>query len=258
MVKMEDLNVCTQIGCSVDCKFCPQETIVKRYIGERLLSLTAFKQLIETVPKDVAIIFCGLSEPFLNPECTEMILYSHNEGHPVQIYSTLTNLTFENAIKICDIPLERFVLHLPDSKNNAKIPITPEYKKVLPYVLTHVDKIQFVAMNGLFESNHYEDMVRGEAEIKHKGRIYCNLLRSPVYCLEPNGEVDMCCMARVFTGNIGSLYKESFSDLLKRHEIVAEQMAIDPKSACHYCDWAQPYLKGVLKQEASKWIKYLS
>ena len=252
MVKMNDLNVCTQIGCSVNCKFCPQDVIVEKYTGERRMSLAGFKSLIETVPAHVAIIFCGVSEPFLNPDCTCMILHAYKKGHPVQIYSTLTNLSMEDVKTICDFPLERFVLHLPDSQENAKIPITAEYKEVLPYILTHVDNIQFVSMNGLFESNHYEDMARKNVERKYNGKIYCNLLDNPVYCLEPNGEVDMCCMARIFTGNIGSLYKESFQDILKRHEIVAERMATDPNSACHYCAWAQPYLKGVLKNNISK------
>jgi organic radical activating enzyme len=255
--KVNDLNVCVQIGCSVNCKYCPQDVITERYFGQRVMSFEDFKMLIATVPKETAIIFCGLSEPFLNPDCTRMILHAHGKGHPVQIYSTLTGLTLEDAITISDIPLQRFVLHLPDSQQNAKIPITPEYKKVLPYILTHVSNIQFVSMNGLFESNHYEDMARGKVERKYNGRIYCNLLENPVYCLEPNGEVDMCCMARIFTGNIGSLRKETFEQIVNRHEKVARRMETSPDSACHYCAWAQPYWKGKLKKTGAKVIEWV-
>lgn len=67
------LEITTSFGCSVDCTYCPQYAFKAGYHGKRRLNLEDFNAAISTLPKDVAIVFSGFTEPFLNSDCTNMI-----------------------------------------------------------------------------------------------------------------------------------------------------------------------------------------
>jgi hypothetical protein len=236
------LEITTQIGCSVNCiRYCPQELIVKKLGGMKPLTLAAFKELISTVPTDIIIDFSGLSEVFQNPECPDMILYAHEKGHKITISSTLVGLSLENAVKICEIPIEQFVLHLPDAKGNANIPITQNYKEVLPYILTHVENILVMNMGGFFETCHIEDFARGKITKFKKGRVMCPHLEVPGYQLMPNGDVIFCCGLRGLRGKIGSLYDNTYSELAAKHEKLSLTFQKQPESFCHKCPYSYNY-----------------
>ena len=168
--QISSFEITTQIGCPVRCtKYCPQELIISQYIGERHLTLETFKRFISTVPMEVNIHFAGFCEPFVNQECTDMILWAHGQGHKVVVASTLVGLTPDDANRIVRIPFDRFILHLPDAYKNAHIQTTPEYLTTLGIILSNVVNISYMNMGADFVSNNRENVARGTAEEKHRG-----------------------------------------------------------------------------------------
>ena len=112
-------------GCVVDCVFCPQRTLQESYKGERFLSLDNFKLSLDKIPKEVRITFAGFTEPWLNPKCTDMVLYAHEKGHPISIFTTGIGMTLDDLEKIKHIPFAgapngSFTLHLPATESLLK------------------------------------------------------------------------------------------------------------------------------------------
>ena len=238
----EYLEITTQIGCRVNCiKYCPQELIVKNYFGNRILLLDRFIELMYTVPTNIPILFAGVSEPFQNQNCIDMIEWVHNRGNPVSVSSTLVGLTYDDCIRLCDIPLERFVLHLPDACGNANIPITDEYAKCLCKIMTSIQNLEFMSMNGTFVTNRVEHMARGTAPRRHSSRVLCDMLETPGYQLMPNGAVFFCCMMRGLTGGVGSLDDQSYPDLISKHKAISYQLQTNRDSICHRCVMSNNY-----------------
>lgn len=133
------LQITTQIGCRIDCKYCPQTLFIKKYTEddsrELVLTLRRFMEFIDRTEKDVIIDFAGFSEPFFNPDCIEMIRYADVTGHSIELFTTLLNLERSAFEKIRNIPFREVVLHIPDQKQNSKIPITEEYLELLKVIM---------------------------------------------------------------------------------------------------------------------------
>ena len=73
------VDITTNIGCQVQCKFCPQDVSMSNYTSKNnlqkiqfgkpvLMSYETFVKILKKIPKNVLIRFSGFSEPFLNPE----------------------------------------------------------------------------------------------------------------------------------------------------------------------------------------------
>ena len=96
------IEVTTKIGCSNVCEYCPQSTLIKRYrerIGhdkDTMMSLETFEKCISTMPTDIGLNFTGYVEPYLNPECTDMIIHAFDKGHELLLNTTLVGMTIEN------------------------------------------------------------------------------------------------------------------------------------------------------------------
>jgi len=96
------IEVTTKIGCSNVCEYCPQSTLIKRYrerIGndkDTMMSLETFKKSISTMPTEIGLNFTGYVEPFLNPECTDMLIHAFDKGHELLLNTTLVGMTIEH------------------------------------------------------------------------------------------------------------------------------------------------------------------
>jgi radical SAM protein with 4Fe4S-binding SPASM domain len=252
-VKIPFLEITTRIGCKVNCiKYCPQELIVANHKTDCNLTFGTFRHLLSTVPSSVTIQFAGFCEPFLNPDCSDMILWAYAKGHPVQIYSTLVGLTIEDADRILDIPFEHFELHLPDAEGNATIPITKEYLEVLGMVLSRVHNLSFMNMGGEFTSSGVERLARGTSTIQKYGRVTCRDLRTPNYTMMPNGEVYFCCATRGVAEKVGSLYENTYQELVDKFPQQSRRLQKDERSLCHRCASSEPWLKRELLIRISK------
>jgi radical SAM protein with 4Fe4S-binding SPASM domain len=121
---MASIEITTNVGCTLACKFCPQDKISKLYknSSDRMMSLENYQLILSKIPKNVRIDFSGYSEPFLNPLAIDFIEYTANNGYQQSIYSTLTGISLENANKLFDLlesrKINKFIIHLPDNHNN--------------------------------------------------------------------------------------------------------------------------------------------
>lgn len=132
------LEITTKIGCSVNCRYCPQNLFCRRYFQKhhiQTMSLENFKTCVDKTPKNLIVRFAGFVEPFLNPEAVKMMQYAHKLGREISLFTTLVGLTRENFAAIRTLPFYRVVLHLPDKDGLAKIPMTQEYFSVLDDIL---------------------------------------------------------------------------------------------------------------------------
>ena len=136
------LEITTSIpkaGCVVDCVFCPQRVLQKVWDAEkfttnaaRTMKLEDFKMVIDKLPKEVRITFSGFTEPWLNKNTTDMLLYAHEQGHRVSVFTTAVGMQLKDVERIKDIPFcggpnGGFTLHLPDTERLAKHPVNKKY-----------------------------------------------------------------------------------------------------------------------------------
>ena len=81
------MEITTVIGCRVQCTFCPQTLLMDKYEEKNItdkitwgkpviMSFDTFKTCLDKLPKNVETDFSGYAEPWLNPECTKMILFA--------------------------------------------------------------------------------------------------------------------------------------------------------------------------------------
>lgn len=238
--EIEFVIVTTAIGCPINCiEYCPQEVWKKIYKGNRSLSLENFKVLLSQIPKNVAINFAGLSEPFTNPDCTNMIIYAHQQGYKIVLYSTFLGATLEDIDRIKKIPFIRVMVHLPDGKQF--IAKNPKHWEVLMYAIQNIRTCEFITMNALFETCGYENYARGMRG-KPRRVQYCQRLKIPQTMLLPNGDLLTCCQDCLFEGNLGNLFKENYNTLVAK---------ITKFERCKYCEanisWAKAIIRKMFK-----------
>jgi adenine C2-methylase RlmN of 23S rRNA A2503 and tRNA A37 len=97
---MPKLEITTKIGCRVDCNYCPQQRLIGSYRKRSdifNMSVDSFKKCLDTVPPEVNIHFSGMCEPWLNPECTHMLLHANERGHKIKASTTLVGMNIEDV-----------------------------------------------------------------------------------------------------------------------------------------------------------------
>ena len=128
------MEITTRVGCRVACKCCPQDVFVKAYAtrsGIRVMDFNTFKTCIDKLPSYVEIIFSGMSEPWLAPDCTKMIKYAHQQGRVITVLTTLVGLPIEDVDEIENIPFKYFVVHLPSSDMYENVKVDEYYLSLI-------------------------------------------------------------------------------------------------------------------------------
>lgn len=248
---LEITTIIPEKGCVVDCVFCPQRTLEEVYKGTRILALNDYKSMIDKVPTDVRITFAGFTEPWMNKYCTEMVLYAHDQGHPVSVFTTGVGVSTEDMEAIAHIPFAGnpnggFVLHLPDAEMLARHPITPGYIKTLEWFRDNHHRIKnfskmsmgaelHPSIRHIFDSapsyamwsragNLFREAVakpqlitlrdRWNA-ITHEGPKTCGCVEGLYHnVLLPNGDVSLCCMDYGLDHIIGNLHEQTYEELI--------------------------------------------
>lgn len=240
------LEITSRVGCSVHCKFCPQDKFIGLYTRKSRPMLTTFdlfKTCIDKTPKDMIVDFAGFAEPFLNPDIVRMMQYAASIGKDMRLFTTLVGLNEEKLDAVLALPFRYVVLHLPDKYDYSNIPRTNEYflllqrmlraKKqdgtpfvdkansqaelhpdVLPY-LRHELGNELTASGRLIDwaGNLSEDELLHSPE-KH-GEIICNYAVNQNHnILLPDGTVLLCCMDWGMTCVLGNLVENSYEDIV--------------------------------------------
>lgn len=127
MNECSTLEITTTIGCSLMCTVCPQDKLLNTYKSEpKYLTYSNFVKILDKLPKNIRIDFSGMSEPWLNKECTKMLIYTLKSEFNVAIYSTLYGMEIQDVDSIVELihtytsQLKVFCIHLPDASNNMR------------------------------------------------------------------------------------------------------------------------------------------
>ena len=154
--KLRSLEFSMTIGCKLQCKYCPQDLLIKEYRKNKsknnyIFKFEDFKKCLSQVEKGGEISFCGMSEPFHNRECADMIVYADKMGYKISLLTTLVGMTDEDFEKIKDIKFDSFVLHIPDEEGHSKFVITEDYLKLLKKINSKI-KIDYYSCHGTVNS----------------------------------------------------------------------------------------------------------
>ncbi len=266
------LLISTGIGCGVLCSYCPQVTIGRAYkgqVGPSSLDMATFKTCIDKLPLDVTVDFTGFYEPFLNPACTDMILYAADRGHSVRLSTTIMGLTPEQIVRFEHIPFVKFAVHLPDDIGLTRIIVDAGYMATLRRLTEgEISNIAYHVHEGtsgpqalhrdvgaLLERANIEPENRwvlsraGNIEIEGvptperiKGplklcrRVYKNVLL-------PNGDVALCCMDWGLTHVVGNLKTASYASLFESDvfkHVLRAHLDDTLDLQCRTCEIARP------------------
>lgn len=252
---MNILEITTTVGCVNRCDCCPQDVLDRAY-GEdrRKFRLADFEKCLSTIPKQCEIGFCGFSEPFLNPICSQMMLAASSMGFQQRLLTTLV------GFRKYDIPLLKrskihyIRFHVPDT-HHFLFPTTKWialhslfYSMELP---ADYDYMAMGAVDPLIESYLQSVGVRcvthpalltragnlGERPAI-QGDTYCSQDRWHYNVLLPNGDVYLCCMDFGLEHRLGNLLIQSYEEIYHR----AEQLRLADHSnmICARCELAVP------------------
>lgn len=239
------MEITTKIGCSLNCRFCPQNLLIQSYHSNesnaKMMSFETFRTCIDKIPAEVDIHFSGMSEPWLNPECTKMLLYAYERGHRIHVYTTLVGMTQEDFYRIRQLKFANFVLHIPDKENNSNFVLNDSYMELF-------NKVVRCSMAGEFQINHFSchgtvhpqirelveasglrvdskmydraGNVRETCDIDSgdckNGSVICRFCKGIALdknVLLPNGQVLLCCMDYGMEFPLGNLILQSFEDI---------------------------------------------
>lgn len=260
---MGSMEITTLIGCKNACSYCPQDKAVAAYFktnGSRRMSFEIFKKCIDKIPLNVNIHFSGMSEPWLNPECTKMLIYVHEKGYKIRVFTTLAGMCLEDIDRFESIPFRAFRVHLPTVESRMNICIDEQYLNLLKKVASsHMTNLIFnaygkdvlPAVNSILE-NEKKAVVQlplstrgGNVKLKkvptqiRKGRVMGCVRGLEQNVLLPNGDVLLCCMDWAMRHVLGSLLICDYADLFKSEEFLKVKRGMRCESAdilCKYCD----------------------
>ena len=256
---MDRLEVTTRIGCKVNCVYCPQAKLVREYRNRSnviQMSLDVFRSCIGKLPEAVDIHFSGMCEPFLNPECADMILHAHERGHRIKVSTTLTGLTAADIDRIESIPFKCFNVHLP-FRNEGPQDVVAEH------FLTSLKRLDGSNIDVTYRSHgasvapevelllgsrirHSKPHTRagnrkladGALPRRKRGHIGCRRLTRQNVLL-PNGDVTLCCMDYGLQHVLGNLLSDDYDALLRSDELLRVRKGLKDESEeilCRYCD----------------------
>lgn len=240
-------------GCVVDCAYCPQRTLQARYTGRTHLPLGDFKRIVDKLPREMRVTFSGFVEPWMNRDTTDMLLYAHERGHRIAVFTTGVGMTLDDVERIKDVPFDQgpnagFCLHLPDREGIARHPITNTLMSVyerFKELEGHIKGFYVMSMSEVHESvSHlFPDPVvprfwsragnlLGEAIIKPEldkwmdrvghadqvqGDATCNCVEDLYHnVVLPNGDVSLCCMDYDLRHILGNILEQDYEDIIPR------------------------------------------
>lgn len=130
--KAPTLEITAVLGCSVNCRYCPQEVMVREYFKhdksrKRIMSLEDFQIFLKNTPDDCDVMFAGMAEPYLNKDCVKMFKMACDAGRRVSLYTTLVGASERDVEETLNLPIHYVTLHAADKYGYAHIPLMEEY-----------------------------------------------------------------------------------------------------------------------------------
>jgi hypothetical protein len=264
------MELTTMIGCPLMCTFCPQENLRDSYgDSEKYMQPRDLVTVLSKLPKDTRIDFSGMSEPWANPHCTEMLETVLFMGFNIAIYSTLYGMT--DPERVCKVledhpnQVDVIMLHLPDANGNMKGWKNSEEWQHAAAVMSHTNVPCGVGAMTMDSSGlvHPElqsmigrlpgwqghtradsldtEQVAGQAiSITPMNTFSLTCRSTPFYdrnVLLPNGDVVLCCMDYNLKHIIGNLLTQTYEEIFQGKPLLdLIEMNEEPKfSKCSIC-----------------------
>jgi len=253
------MEITTNIGCLNDCVYCPQGLLINEYkkrSASKYMTYKVFKTCVDKLPEDVNIHFSGMSEPWLNPNATLMLIYAYKKKHRIVIATTLVGMGVTDAFIVRAVPCLRFMLHLPSGEGLEKIPVTKRYLEVLDIIkkrkdikyFMHGEKLHPAVREVLGFDIEKKKLcsragnvrgVQAPANRKRKHTIFCKRGCFQNVLL-PNGDVALCCMDYKLKHILGNLLElKNYDDLFKSGEFQKIKKGLKDNSVdilCRTCE----------------------
>ena len=262
------LEVTTVIGCRVNCRFCPQNLLVGRYFEKnkqrkRVMSLDDFKQILSNTPENCVIMFAGMAEPYLNPDCTKMLQLACDMGRKVRLYTTLEGAKEEDIDAILKMPLEFIGLHIADKNNYAKIKTSENYYKMVEKLsnakkinsessfldditsqgtpdekIVEILKDRFEIITAVQDrAGNLEDdeTEKRNGRLEHNDKFVCTYCGSKAnnHVVLPDGTLLLCQMDYGMKHVLGNILEQSYDELRKESTMTSILEAMEGN---HNCD----------------------
>ena len=239
------MEITTRIGCAVNCRYCPQTSLVNEYLKndnkrDRVLSLEKYKYYLDKMPANTIIDWSGFSEPFLNDYAIDMMRHTAETGHTQTLYTTLEGLSVEQLPDIVNIPFEWVVLHTADKYGYAHIAVDSEYLEKIKYIVNAKKKNgkKFVdTANCQFDPDErVTDITKGRLKIytamqdragnlkNDDDRLISNYVTGDIECMSskelnhnvllPDGTVVLCCSDFGLKYVLGNLNENSYEEII--------------------------------------------
>lgn len=243
------IEVTPKVGCSVNCRFCPQKLLLSRYYKDNRnrkseMSFDDFKIFLEKIPANTILDWSGFVEPFLNPAAIDMMEYASSKGIEQNLFTTLQGLDYKTFHRVLQIPFDEVVLHTADRFGYANITITDLYLKMIKEIVSakKIDGTPFLtSANCQFEpSEEVTAITAGKVKIycemsdragnlenkdnklasKHlSGKIACSRSRILNHnVLLPDGSLVLCCNDFGLDYVLGNLNTDTYDDI--QHSVV--------------------------------------
>lgn len=244
------IEITTQIGCRIHCKYCPQRVLLERYYvkdknRESFMTIETFRKCISHIPDEATILFSGMVEPLHNSLCVDMIRLALEKGHKVDLYSTFSEISLNETKKIAQLPLGFVGLHVADNRKFANIVTDDEYYHKIAYLInakkkdgtpfvsvcnsqTEPDERVAAICEGKYEilttmldrAGNLQDENLYSKQTLH-GKISCSLCGQKLNhnILLPDGTLLLCCMDYGMKHVLGNLKMQSYEEIMKGEEI---------------------------------------
>ncbi|MDR1993702.1 MAG: SPASM domain-containing protein [Nitrososphaerota archaeon] len=208
----------------------------------------------------MALHFSGFAEPFLNPQCIDMIEYAYAQGYKIILFSTLVGLKSKDVKRLSHCNPE-VTLHLPDNLGNAKIPLTQAYRDTLTAAIKQLRISTFYIMNERFITNERAGSCANTQERHLRGWLFCEKLYVPQFVMLPNCDVVLCCMDFGLKHPLGNLASQSWLDITRSAEyqrVCTNRFKTKGDILCRRCAWASAnfrtryYIKRVVQRYQAK------
>lgn len=251
-----NMEISTVIGCRMGCDYCPQKVHIRNYKSDKtILSYNDFFKMLDKVPRHVEIVFAGMAEPWLNPDCSDMVSNAVRAGFKVGIYSTLYGMEHTDISMLAPLSLKFFTVHLPDAdglmnlKVDAKylsiltrfIDLVPHQKMVIGRLHPEVEKITGPVRDDSGSLFSRAGNLKTLAITPKKGKLICSACGPKIdhNVLLPNGDVLLCCMDYAQQHVIGNLMTMSYESLFISAEYKAVMAGLQDEHstiACRRCE----------------------
>jgi len=265
------LEVSFYLGCKINCSYCPQNILYKN-TSIKKMTPDEYKTFISSVPSDVEIAFCGMSEPLLYEHFSSLAYYTHKKGHSISCFTTLATKNKENIQTLFDDNIwKRRCVHIIDEHMSCKIDdeylsnIEKFFLKIekndrekntisiltksldfrindmlKKYNIEHLPYYEIPYMRIKSPIHRYKDPIVPK---KLEGKIYCSQNHDKIQHLLPDGNVVICCMDVEKKHILGNLKTQTYNSLFSGSEYkkIIKGFDTDLNTICRNCIMAKNY-----------------